>query len=120
MARLQSDQEGRANGHAEARDLPQHGRIIKHDAEALALSVQDAIGSVEQSVGGHLRERPYTTLALAAGAGFVLGGGLATRLTRVMFGVGGRLALAMAARELGVRLGLTPSNQSQASTRTKQ
>jgi hypothetical protein len=40
-----------------------------------------------------LEERPYATLALAAGAGYVLGGGVPVALMRVLFAVGGRVAI---------------------------
>jgi hypothetical protein len=86
--------------------VPQYTRRVRHDAELLAQSVQEAAGQVEKSIAESLRERPWTTLAVAAGAGFVVGGGLATRMTRVMLAMGGRLAFAMVMQELGARVGL--------------
>lgn len=87
--------------------LPRTTQRVRHDAEALAQSVQDAAGQVENSIAENMRERPWSTLAVAAGVGFVLGGGLATRMTRLMIGMGGRLAFAMVVQELGKRAGLT-------------
>lgn len=40
-----------------------------------------------------LERQPYATLAVAAGVGYVLGGGLPTPVVRVLIGVGGRLAV---------------------------
>lgn len=88
--------------------LPASGRQVRRDAEALAASVQEAAGQLEHQVARNMRERPWTTLAIAAGTGFVLGGGLATKLTRLALGIGGRLALAMLVQELGRHAGLTP------------
>lgn len=93
----------------EVNSLPRYATRVRHDAEALADSVQEAAGQIENAVAVQMRERPWTTIALAAGAGFVIGGGLATRLTRLMIGVGGRMLVAMMIQELGARAGLTPN-----------
>jgi hypothetical protein len=88
----------------EARSLADHGRQIQHDAHALAAAVQDATAGFEGYLTGQVTQRPYTTLGVAAGIGYILGGGLSSRLTAVMLGAATRLALALAARELGSRL----------------
>jgi surfactin synthase thioesterase subunit len=96
-------------------DLPAHGRRVRRDAEALAAHIQEAAGQIENQVAENMAERPWTTLAVAAGAGFVLGGGLATRITRLLLGLGGRLAFAMLMQEFGRRTGLAsgaPNNDS--------
>lgn len=41
-------------------------------------------------VGRQLQEHPYRTLAIAAGAGYLLGGGLFTRMTGSLLRVGVR------------------------------
>jgi hypothetical protein len=71
---------------------------------ALAAAVQDAAADVERYLTEQMEERPYTTLGVAAGVGFVLGGGLRARLTAVLFGAVTRLAMAVAARELAARV----------------
>jgi hypothetical protein len=48
-----------------------------------------------------VRERPVATLAAAAGVGYLLGGGLSSRLTLLMFGFATRFGMAIAAREMG-------------------
>ena len=94
----------------EVNGLPQYTRRVRRDAEALAGSVQEAAGQIENSVAAQMRERPWRTLGLAAGAGFVIGGGLATRTTRLLLAIGGRLAFTMMVQELGRRVGLKPNS----------
>jgi hypothetical protein len=40
-----------------------------------------------------VREHTSATLAIAAGAGYVLGGGLTARAARLLVGIGGRIAV---------------------------
>lgn len=86
------------------RSLGDHGRHIHHDAHALAAAVQEATDDLERYLTEQMEERPYTTLGVAAGVGFVLGGGLRAGLTAVLFGAATRLAMALAARELAARV----------------
>ena len=51
---------------------------------------------VLHSIGEETTSHPFRTVGLAAGAGFVLGGGLFTPLTARALGVGVRLALRLA------------------------
>jgi hypothetical protein len=88
----------------DARSLGDHCRQIHHDAHVLAAAVQDATNGVEGYLTERVHRRPYVTLGLAAGVGYVLGGGLRSRLTAVLLGAATRVALAVAARELGDRL----------------
>ena len=105
-----------ANGHARdasspterqpqnSRSLGDHGRQIQHDAEALAAAVRDATDSVQRYLTAQVEERPFTTLGVAAGVGYVLGGGLRARLNVVLLGAATRVATALVARELGARI----------------
>jgi len=86
------------------RSLGDHGRQIQHDVHALAAAVQDAAADLERYLTAQVEERPYTTLGVAAGVGFVLGGGLRARMTAVLVGAATRLAMAVAARELAARV----------------
>ena len=88
----------------EARSLADHGRQIQHDVHALAAAVQDATAGLEGSLTAQVTRRPYSTLGVAVGIGYVLGGGLSSRLTAMLLGAATRLALALAAREVGARL----------------
>jgi len=84
--------------------LGDHGRHIQHEAEALAAAVCDTADGVQLYVAEQVEHRPLTTLGLAAGIGFVLGGGLSARLTVVVLGTATRLATAVAARALSARI----------------
>lgn len=66
----------------------------------LQRAVEDVASSVEQLyrvsdafVGRQAQDRPYVVLGAAAGLGFVLGGGLAWRITGALMNVVGRLAV---------------------------
>jgi hypothetical protein len=88
----------------DARPLGDHCRQIHHDAHALAAAVQDATNGLEGYLTERVHRRPYVTLGVAAAVGYVLGGGLRSRLTAGLLGAATRVALAVAARELGDRL----------------
>jgi len=83
----------------EPRSIGEHARQIRHDATALAAEVRDTRNDLDRTLTEQMTERPWLTLGMAAGAGYLLGGGLRSRLTAVT-----RLVTAMAARELGARL----------------
>jgi hypothetical protein len=76
------------------------GQKVREDVVALAGAVRQAARGWEALVRDRLERRPYATLAVAAGVGYVLGGGLPTSLLRVMIGVGGRLAFERALTKL--------------------
>lgn len=86
------------------RSLGDHGREIQRDLHALVAAVNEAADDLERRVTEQVDRRPYGTLAVAAGVGFVLGGGLRSRLTAVLIGSATRVAMALAARELAARL----------------
>ena len=76
-------------------DLIKTGQEAKETATKLWSSVRAAAGLVEKAAREQLEERPYTTLGVAAGAGFVLAGGLASSITRGVVAAGTKLALVM-------------------------
>jgi ElaB/YqjD/DUF883 family membrane-anchored ribosome-binding protein len=84
--------------------FPQHltetGRQIRGDAQNLVSHVSEAGTELQSYVTDMVRERPLATLGVAAGIGFLLGGGLTTRLTVLALGAGTRFAFALAAREM--------------------
>ena len=84
--------------------LGDHGRQIQHDAEALAAAVRDATDGVQRYLTAQVEQRPFGTLGVAAGVGYVLGGGLSSRLTVVLLGAATRVATALVAREPGSRI----------------
>ena len=90
-----------------------HGRQIQHDAEALAATVWDATDGVQRYLTAQVEQRPFSTLGVAAGVGYVLGGGLSSRLTAVLLATATRVATALVARELGARILQTGSTSAQ-------
>jgi hypothetical protein len=57
-------------------------RHLAGEASRLAGEAQSAAQQLERYLVEQMRTRPYRTLLIAAGAGYVLGGGLASSLTR--------------------------------------
>ena len=88
----------------DSRSLGDHGRQIYHDAATLAAEVRGTTADLERYLIEQVEERPYTTLGVAAGVGYVLGGGLSSRLTVVLLGAATRLVTVLAVRELGARI----------------
>ena len=92
----------------DTRSIGHHCRQIRHDANALATAVQEATDELERHLSEEVQKRPFSTLGVAAGVGYVLGRGLPSRLTGVLLNVATRLAIALAARELSARLSSSP------------
>ena len=97
----------------DARSIDDHCQQIYHDAQALAAAVQDAARDWDRYLTEQVEERPYATLGVAVGVGYVLGGGLRSRLTAVLLNAATRLAMAVAAREFAARLSPRASESAQ-------
>lgn len=69
-------------------------------AVALAENTADTARAASAALRVHLAERPYATLAVVAGVGFVVAGGLAAPATRGVAQMGVRIALTALARKL--------------------
>lgn len=63
-------------------------------------SLNDLYRAADAFATAQARERPYVLLGAAAGIGFVLGGGLASRLGAALLGMGSRLAASKLIEEL--------------------
>lgn len=75
-------------------------RTSRDAAVLLAHSVADGGRITARVVREQLEQRPYLTLAVVAGAGFVVAGGLTTPAVRSLANVGTRFAIAAASRKL--------------------
>jgi hypothetical protein len=79
-------------------------REISHEvgenAQALAQSLESAACEMETLFRERIEMHPLGMLAAALGIGYVLGRGLPSRLTSLLFSAGSRVALAAVAREL--------------------
>jgi hypothetical protein len=73
---------------------------LREDVIALAGSVRRAARGWQTVLRQQLERQPYATLAVAAGVGYVLGGGVPTLLIRSLVGFGGRVALEQAIARL--------------------
>lgn len=60
---------------------------------------------LEREIHHQIEVRPYTTLAVAAAAGYVLGGGLPDWAMRLAWTVGSRVAMGRVASMVGGALG---------------
>jgi hypothetical protein len=63
--------------------------------------VADGAGDdIERYLTDRVRRSPYSTLGAAAGLGYVLGGGLRSPLTVMLFGAAARIVAAQIVREM--------------------
>jgi hypothetical protein len=84
----------RSNGAAPSvSELVEQSQRVREDLVNFAGAARHVAHGWRALLRARLERRPYATLAVAAGVGYVLGGGVPTALVRVLVGVGGRLAL---------------------------
>jgi hypothetical protein len=87
-------------------------RHLAGEASRLADEAQSAAQQLERYLVEQMRSRPYRTLLIAAGAGYVLGGGLASSLTREL----ARTGLRSIAPSLLTSLFLNPTDANRDNT----
>ena len=75
------------------RELVDESGQVREEFMALTGAALHVAHGWQALLRDRLDRQPYATLAVAAGIGYVLGGGLPTALVRVLIGVGGRLAV---------------------------
>jgi ElaB/YqjD/DUF883 family membrane-anchored ribosome-binding protein len=73
--------------------LAEKARQAGEDVRRAGASTQALASAVRHSTEERVALRPYSTIAFAAAAGYVLGGGLSSRLTGTMLVLGGRIAV---------------------------
>jgi hypothetical protein len=82
---------------------------------------RDRFAKLQEDVVRELERRPFRTLALSAGAGFLLAGGLFTKLSFRLISFGARVAiLPVIAAELGAALEADTSPSRPTSRRSPQ
>jgi ElaB/YqjD/DUF883 family membrane-anchored ribosome-binding protein len=79
-------------------------RQLQQDATALAADVRGTTAELEHYLNEQVTRRPYRSLGVAAGIGYVLGGAFTPRLTLLLLGGASRVVTALALRQLGARL----------------
>ena len=93
--------------------IMERGRAVLNDARGLASTLEEAFDEIQDYLREQLEQRPYATLAAASGIGYILGGGLPSRLTGLLFGWGSRVALTMAVQQFAPQMSRsTPENAS--------
>jgi len=97
--------------------LQRRGRRVRQDTWALASGMEQAVDEIENLLSAQMERRPYVTLATVAGVGYVAGGGIPSRLTRLIIDMGTRVAIAfMVQRFGGARMAMPPGSDGQKST----
>jgi len=92
------DKRDSRDGHAHKNRIFEHTADLKEEAQDLASSLSELSRDVTQTVSAHLQQRPYAVLGVVAAVGYVLGGGLASRITRASLGVATRIGMGMLVR----------------------
>ena len=87
------DGNGAAQSGPSVRELVEESGRVREEFIALTGAALHVAHGWQSLLRDRLERQPYATLAVAAGVGYVLGGGLPTALVRVLIGVGGRLAV---------------------------
>ncbi len=80
--------------------LHSKGQRVRQEVRGLTSEVEEALSDLDRVVREQLERRPYVTLAAASSLGYVLGGGVPIALSRMVFGMGGRLAILMLAERV--------------------
>ncbi len=103
-ANRRSGQPHRNGAPRDSRSFGEHCREIYDDTDAFVAAVRDATDELGRYLTEQVEERPYATLGMAAGAGYVLGGGLRPRFTAVLLGAATRAVMALAVSEVAAWL----------------
>jgi ElaB/YqjD/DUF883 family membrane-anchored ribosome-binding protein len=74
--------------------LFERGRQVEHDAQSFVANLEGLVSDAEQLLRTRLQTQPYATLGIAAGAGFVLGGGVTLGVLATVARLGTRMATA--------------------------
>jgi ElaB/YqjD/DUF883 family membrane-anchored ribosome-binding protein len=74
--------------------LLERGRQAEGDAHSFAANLEGLVSDAEELLRARLETQPYATLAMAAGAGFIVGGGVTLGVLTTIAGLGTRMATA--------------------------
>jgi hypothetical protein len=91
--------------------LQRPGRRVRQDARTLSSGVEQAVDELESFLCAQMERRPYVTLATASAIGYVTGGSIPSRVTRLIIDMGTRVAIAfMVQRFGGARMATPPGS----------
>lgn len=91
---------GRGDGHDYRNRIFEHTQEAKEEVQMLASSLGELSQDVSSYVQEQVRSRPWAVLGVAAGVGYLLGGGLPSRITRAGFSIAARMSMGMLMRQL--------------------
>ena len=77
------------------RELYEQGRETREHLDELSTAARQVMESGSALLRERMQQTPYTTVAAAAGVGFILGGGLSPAIVRLLLVMGGRVAFEM-------------------------
>lgn len=66
------------------RELPQEPASLTQSADEALQSLNTLYGAVDTALTRRMEDNPYATLAVAAGVGFVLGGGMRSSIGQML------------------------------------
>ncbi|MFN7134645.1 MAG: hypothetical protein ACK4N5_21375 [Myxococcales bacterium] len=77
------------------REAIRHGQVIRNETTELISEVRQAASEINDwlDIPGRMERAPYQTMAIAAGVGYVLGGGLFSSLTGKALRIGFKVML---------------------------
>lgn len=88
------------HNNGDATTLGDASRRLRHDLGDFFGAFTRSKEGLSSQLGSFVRERPIASVAIAFGIGYVLGGGLLSRATSRLLGVGARMAGLALARNL--------------------
>lgn len=108
MAEERKEGEAR-DGHTHRNRIFEHTADLKEEAQDIASSVSELSREVSVVLKEQLDQRPFAVLGVAAACGYILGGGLPSRITRAGLGIAARIGMGMLVRQVvesqGIALG---------------
>jgi ElaB/YqjD/DUF883 family membrane-anchored ribosome-binding protein len=96
---------GSDNGHSKASDITDAARKVGQGLGELGRALSAGREDVLEPIHELVQQRPLAAVGLAFGVGYVLGGGLFTRMTGRLIGISWRLGGVALAKSLLANLG---------------
>ena len=79
--------------------LYDRSRRMRHNAQELEGTLRDSITEIRSAVREQFEHHPYMVFGASFATGYVMGGGLPSRFTRFLVGLGMRLAISRVAQQ---------------------
>jgi len=89
----------------------QGAHAMREEWDKVGAAVRELSRDADELARGWLEANPYATLAVAAGVGYVLGGGLPHIVVRRALGLGSRMAIDMMLARAMTRGGSGPAGE---------